>query len=434
METETQQDLPRGMGASTRGRRIRQAPALAALESPPFRRFFGPQALAMAGRFLQTTVIGFLVYDVTGSNFLLGLVSFMQMVPQLLLAPFVGVAVDRFDRRRILAGQLGAQAAGLLALAALAAIDALTIPLIALIVVLMGIANAFSYPASSSLLPSLVPISALQSANAINSMMGNLMRTVAPWSAGLLIDASGITAALLLGFGMYVPAAILILLVPLIASAMPATAAGGPIQPAAAPSVRRDISDAVAYIRTNPLLRSALANDIAPYLFGLSHIALLPAVASDTLDGGAGTLGLLYGVSGAGAMLGTLAAGLLSGRGLRGPTIWTSLIGFGAGLVIVASGSSAVIILPGLFVTGAFQMLYIIQNDTLVQTFAEDRYRGRAVAAQSMVNGLMPIGFLILGIVAELAGLRAAFATSGLLLILSGIGTVLFRPIMRDLR
>ena len=412
VETETEQDLARGAGSPIRGRRLRQAPAMAALESPSFRRFFGPQALSMAGRFVQTAVIGYLVYDVTGSNFLLGLLSFMQMVPQLLLAPFVGVAVDRFDRRRILAAQLSVQALGLFALAGLASLDVLAVPMIAVIVVIMGIANAFAYPASSSLLPSLVPMSALQSANAINSMMGNLTRIIAPWIAGRLIDISGITAALLFGAGMYVPAAGMMLLVPLIAAAMPVTAAGGPLQPAAAPSVRRDIGEAIAYIRTNRLSRSALANDIAPYLFGLSHIALLPAVAKDTLGGDASTLGLLYSVAGAGAMLGTLGAGLLTGRGLRGPTIWTSLIGFGVGLLIVAMGSGQSLVLTGLFIAGAFQMLYIIQNDTLVQTFAEDRYRGRAVAAQSMVNGLMPIGFLILGLIAELGGLRVAFATS----------------------
>jgi MFS family permease len=208
----------------------------------------------------------------------------------------------------------------------------------------------------------------------------------------------------------------------------------GPLDPAAMPSVRHDITDAVAYIRTNALLRAALANDVAPYLFGLSHTALLPAVASDTLHGDAGTLGLLLSLGGIGALFGTLTAGVLTGRGQRGRTIWVSMIGFGAGLLVIAAGSSAVVIMPGMVVVGYFQMLYIIQNDTLVQTFAEDRYRGRAVAAQSMVNGLMPIGFLMLGTIAELAGLPVAFAVSGVALLASGVATFLFRSEMRELR
>lgn len=103
-------------------------------------------------------------------------------------------------------------------------------------------------------------------------------------------------------------------------------------------------------------------------------------------------------------------------------------------MLVVAAGESAYLIMPGLFIGGYFQMVYIIQSDTLVQTFAEDRFRGRALAAQSMVNGLMPIGLLVLGTVAEFAGLKAAFALSGLALVGAGVVTALFRPAMRDLR
>jgi MFS family permease len=392
------------------------------------------QALAMGGRSLQATLIGFIVYDLTSSDFLVGLVTFMQMVPQLLLAPIVGVVVDRVDRRRILAAQLTVQAAGLLLLAILALLDSLTIPAIAFTVVVMGIASAFSYPAHSSLLPSLVPITTLQSANAVNSMMGNFSRIVVPAAAGLLVDISGVAAALLLGSGIYAPAALLVLGVPLLAGAMQVSAARGPLEPGSRPSVRRDVAEAIGYMRANPPLRAALANDIAPYLFGLSHIALLPAIASDTLDGDASTLGLLFGVGGAGAMVGTLAAGALTGRGQRGRTIWVSMIGFGLGLLVVALGGSPLFIFGGLFVAGFFQMLYIIQNDTLVQTFAEDRFRGRALAAQSMVNGLMPIGFLVLGAIAELAGVMVALSVSGCALVAAGLVTRLLRPAIRDLR
>jgi MFS family permease len=356
------------------------------------------------------------------------------MVPQLLLAPVVGVIVDRFDRRRILAAQFSSQAVGFLVLALLALGDLLTVPAIAATVVLMGIANAFSYPAHSSLLPSLVPVRTLQSANAINSMMGNLSRVAAPTVSGLIVDGAGVAAALLLASGIYLPAAGLVLLVPLLLGVEGVSVTRGPLQPAARPSFRSDIGDAIGYIRTNPLLRSALVNDITPYLFGMAHIALLPAIASDTLDGGATMLGLLFAVSGIGAMFGTLTAAALTDRGQRGRTIWMATIGFGAGLLVVAAGSSAVVIMPGLFVTGFFQMIYIIQNDTLVQTFAEDRFRGRAVAAQSMINGLMPIGFLMLGAIAELTSVPIAFAVAGGALVVSGTATRLFRPVMAGLR
>lgn len=414
--------------------RLSGSAALAAWHYPSFRRYFWVQALSMAGRALQTTLVGYIVYDLTGSDFLLGLVSFMQMVPQLLLAPVVGVVVDRFDRRWILAGQLASQGLGLGVLGLLALAGWLTVPAIAAVVVLMGVAAAFAYPASSALLPSLVPMRTLQSAIAVNAMVGNISRVAVPAGAGFLVDASGVAAVLLLGVGLYGPAAVLVLLVPLMVTAARVTAAGGPLEPAARPSVVGDLRDAVAYIRANRMLRAALANDVVPYLFGMSHVALLPAVASDTLGGNASTLGLLYAVTGAGAMLGTIAAGVLTGRDLRGATIVAGLVGTGVGLLIVAVSDSQSAIMAGLFVTGLFQMLYIIQNDTLVQTFAEDRFRGRAVAAQSMVNGLMPIGFLLLGTIAEVTSLPIAFAVAGVMLVLAALWTLLFRPEMRDLR
>jgi len=407
--------------------------ALAAWHYPSFRRLFWAQSLAMAGRSLQTTIVGYIVYDLTGSNFLLGLVSFMQMVPGLLLAPVVGVFVDRFDRRRILAVQNLIQGLGLGFLGLLALLGWLTVPAIAATVVVMGIAASFGYPASSSLLPSLVPMGKLQSAIAINAMLGNVSRVAIPPIAGLLVDVAGVAAVLLLGLGLYVPAAGLVMLVPLLAAAA-ITAAGGPLDETARPSVIGDMRDAVAYIRSNRMLRASLANDIFPYLFGMSHIALLPAVASDTLNGNAGTLGTLYSVTGVGAMLGTIAAGVLTGRGLRGATIYVGMLGTGVGLLLVAVGDTFPVIAAGLFVTGLFQMAYVIQSDTLVQTFAEDRFRGRAVAAQSMVNGLMPIGFLILGTIAELTSTSGAFAVAGAMLILAGLWTIFLRPEMRSLR
>jgi MFS family permease len=419
--------------ASRRGR-LRDSRALAAWKSLPYRRYIWVSTLGMAGRALQTTLIGYLVYDLTGSNFLLGLVSFMQSVPGLVLAPFVGVIVDRFDRRRILAAQFGIQGGGLLALAVLAIVGALTVPAIAATVVVMGIAAAFSYPAGSSLLPSLVPIHDLQSATASNQMLSSVSRIAIPALAGYLVDVSGVTAALLLGVGLYAPAAVVILFVPLLASAVRVNVVTGPLDTAARSSVRSDITDAISYIRSNRLLRAAIANDIIPYMFGMSYIALLPAIAQSTLHGNAATLGLLYGATGAGAVVGTLIVGMLSGRAVRGPTIWLSMIGFGVGLLVVAVGSSQTVIMGGLVVVGMFQSLYAIQSDTLVLTFAEDRFRGRAVSAQAMVNGLMPIGFLVLGAIAELTTTGVALGTGGVALVLAGMGTFLFRPVMRDLR
>ncbi|RIK45966.1 MAG: hypothetical protein DCC58_04850 [Chloroflexi bacterium] len=407
---------------------------MAAWKVDAYRRYFWVSALSMGGRAVQSTAIGYVVYDISGSDFLLGLVSFMQSVPQLLLAPLVGVIVDRYDRRHILALQFTVQALGFALLGVLAVLGALTVPAIGAVVVVMGIANAFSYPSTSALVPSIVPLGAVQSANAIGSLVGNVSRISTPMLVGWMIDLAGIGAALLLGAGFYAPAAGLIVTVPLAAGALAHVAVRGTLRPEQpARTFRGDIGEAFRYIRATPVVRAAVLNDVFPYLFGLSYIALLPAIARETLAGGAQTLGVLFSIGGVGALFGTVAAGMLTGRGRRGRTIWVTMLGFGTSLVLVALGDRYLEILPALFLAGFFQMIYTIQSDTLVQTLSEPKFRGRVLAAQSMINGLMPIGFLQLGIVAELTSPAFAIAVNGCILVGAGIFTLLFRPVMRHL-
>ncbi|CAN5304345.1 MFS transporter [soil metagenome] len=414
-------------------RGLSNAAVLSAWRSRSFRRFFMANFLAVAGRSLQMTVIGYIVFELTGSSFLLGLVSFMQMAPVLVMAPLVGVLVDHFERRRILAIIYVIKAAGLCALGVLSIVGLLSVPAIAITVVIIGAAGAFSFPARSALVPNLVERSALQSAIASNSILGTAARISAPAIGGLALDMAGISAALLLGVGLYVPAALLILLVPL-QSAVTVSTARAPFNPERAMrTFTGDLRDVRDYIRENLRLRGALVNDIVPFMFGMSYVALLPAIAITTLDGGASTLGILHGISGAGALIGTLTTGILSGRGKRGRVVWISMIGWGLAMLSVAAGGSYGTVLPGLFFVGYFQALYIVQNDTLVQMFTIDRFRGRVIAAQSMINGLTTIGFLQIGFIAEIASLSIAVAVHGTALVAMGLITVLFRPEMRTL-
>ncbi|HEX2281624.1 MAG TPA: MFS transporter, partial [Thermomicrobiales bacterium] len=409
-------------------RGLSNASILTAWRSGPFRRFFLANFLSVAGRALQMTVIGFIVFELTGSSFLLGLVSFMQMAPVLILAPLVGVLVDHFDRRRILTITFTTKALALLCLGAISIVGDLSVTAIAVTVIIIGVAGTFTFPARSALIPSLVQRDSLQSAIASTAILGTAARVSAPAAGGLALDLAGVSAALLIGVGLYFPAAIIIALVPLRLAAE-TTVARHPFSPQrAVRTFGGDLRDVGHYIRGNRMLRAALVNDIVPFMFGMSYIAILPAVAVVTLDGGASTLGLLHGVSGAGALLGTLAAGTLSGRGRRGRVIWVSTFGWGLAMLTVAAGSTYPSVLAGLFFVGCFQALYIVQNDTLVQVFTVDRFRGRVIAAQAMINGLTTLGFLEIGLVAEAATISLALAVHGTALVLMAFITLLFRP------
>ncbi|CAN5833586.1 MFS transporter [soil metagenome] len=381
------------------------------------------------------TIFGYIVFEETESNFLLGLFSFMQMAPSLLLAPVVGVIVDTFERRRILATVFTVQTIGFAILALLEFSNALTVPAIGVLVVIMGIAMAFAFPASSALVPMLIPRRALQSAIAANSMLMNTSRIAAPALTGIAISGLGVGLVMVSGAALYLPAIFIILSIPMSIVAVPGPAEDDDtIILRGAAKFFGDLRDVISYIRANNMLRASLVNDIVPFGFGMAYIALLPSIALDTLDGNAGTLGLLHGVGGAGSLLGTFAGASVAGRMPRGLVIWSGMIGWGGGLVLLALSASYLVILPALMLTGLFQTLYIVQNDTLVQTFAEDRYRGRVIAAQSMINALRTLGFLIIGTLAALTSVSLAIAAFGLAVVGMGVATLLFRPGMRDLR
>lgn len=408
--------------------------AFDALRSQPFRRYYGSAALSSAGRALQMTIFGFIVFEKTESNFLLGLFSFMQMGPALVLAPIVGVVVDLFDRRRILASIFAVQAIGFTILASLEFSGSLTVPAIGVLVVIMGIAMSFAFPASAALVPALIPRRALQSAIASNSMLMNTSRIAAPAITGVAISALGVGLVLAGGATLYLPAIFIILSIPASISATQPDddADGDPLRGLS--KFFGDLRDALVYIRGNQMLRASLVNDIVPFGFGMAYIALLPSLALDTLGGNAGTLGVLYGVGGAGALAGTASGAWVAGRVPRGAVIWTGMIGWGTGLVALALTASYFIIIPALAMTGLFQTLYIVQNDTLVQTFAEDRYRGRVIAAQSMINALRTLGFLVIGTLAALTTVSLAIGLFGAAVVGMGLATLFFRPHMRGLR
>jgi MFS family permease len=356
------------------------------------------------------------------------------MAPALVLAPLVGVIVDVFERRRILATIFAIQALGFCVLAGLEFGGALSVPAIGVLVVVMGIAMAFAFPASAALVPALIPRRALQSAIAANSMLMNTSRIAAPALTGVAISALGVGAVLASGAVLYLPAIFIILSIPLAAVTVQAAtdAPADPLRGLA--KFFGDLRDVIAYIRDNHMLRASLVNDIVPFGFGMAYIALLPSLALDTLAGDAGTLGLLYGVGGAGSLLGTAAGAWVAGRAPRGVVIWSGMLGWGGGLVALALSASYYVVIPALAVTGLFQTLYIVQNDTLVQIFAEDRYRGRVIAAQSMVNALRTLGFLVIGTLAALTSVALAIGLFGAAVVAMGLATLFFRPQMRDLR
>ena len=394
-----------------------------ALQNPQFRRFWLAITLALTGLWVRITVQGYLVYELTNDEFLLGLVGFLSALPVLLLSPLVGLIVDRYDRRQVLLVTQIFMASNLFVLATLDATGVLEVYHILIIATLAGAASAFDWPARLSLVPNLVAREDMQNAVALNSASFNGARIIGPVIGGILIGVIGTAACFYLSAFAFLPSMV-VLLTLAVDRAMPSGRTESPI---------RNIFNGYRYIWTFPTLRSLLSVDLFPVMFGMSFFSLLPAVAKDVYGWDSTGLGLLYAADGAGALIGVLAVAALVGLRRRGLLVIVFVTLFA---VTQISFSLAPVLWIGMlliFLLGLFSALYATLADTLIQTIIEDEYRGRVMAVYSTFWGLTPIGYLEIGIIARYWGVQQAIFVNGVIVLLYTLFLIRWNPDVRKL-
>lgn len=380
----------------------------AALASRPFRLFWLTITLSLTGVWVRITAQGWLVYEMTSDEFMLGLVSFFQAAPVLVASPIAGALLDRVERRRVLLGVQLVVAIATFTLATLVATGRVEIWHILLIAAVVGTASGFDWPARLSLVPALVPARDLQSAVALNAAAFNASRIVGPVVAGLLIAVVGVAAGFYLNAAMYLPF-IVVLATLAVDRAVPRGNADG--------SAFQNLIEGYRYIWRTPTIRGLLSVDIVPLMFGISYFTLAPAIARDVLGLDERGLGFLLAANGAGYLSGTLLVAAMSGTRRRGRLVVAGVALYAALIVLFALSrqpllSGALILLLGLSVA-----VYGTLNDTLLQTRVDDAYRGRVLAVYSMFWGLTPIGSLEAGFLASFVGVQAALAINGLIVL-----------------
>jgi len=294
--------------------------AFAALQSRQFLLFWSTISLSLTGVWVRITAQGWLVYDLTHDEFLLGLVSFCQAAPVLIVSPIAGAIIDRVDRRLVLLIVQVVVATTMFLLATLVVTGAIEVWHIMVLAAIAGTASGFDWPARLSLVPALVPKSHLQSAVALNAAAFNASRVVGPVVAGLLIGSIGVAWCFFLNSAMYIPF-ILALLSISVDRAIPK----GP--PTAALS---DLVEGYRYIWRTASIRGLLSVDIIPLMFGISYFTLAPAIARDVLGLGGRGLGFLLAANGIGYLVGTLAVAAMSGVRHRGRIVVVG-VGFSCG-------------------------------------------------------------------------------------------------------
>ena len=398
--------------------------SLRALEHQNFRLFFGGQSISLIGTWMQRIALGWLVYHMTNSPFLLGVVGFAGQIPTFLLAPFAGVFADRWNRHRILIVTQSLAMVQALVLSLLVLTGTVVIWHIMVLSIFLGTINAFDTPARQSFLVEMVEKKEdLSNAIALNSSMVNVARLLGPSLAGILISVVGEGLCFLLNGVSYL-AVIAALL------AMKIKKRETKHQPS---KVWAGLREGFAYAFGFSPIGAVLLLLALMSFMGMPYTILMPVFARDVLHGGPHTLGFLMGASGVGALGGALyLASRKSVLGL-GRLISVATALFGIGLVAFSHSRLLALSIPLMFITGFGMIVEMAASNTVLQTIVEDDKRGRIMSFFTMAfMGMTPFGSLFAGFLASRIGAPNTLLIGGLACLAGAAAFALKLPALRE--
>lgn len=398
---------------------------LPAFRSRNYRLFFAGQGLSLIGSWITQTATIWLVYDLTQSAAMLGIVGFTSQIPSLLFLPLGGVLVDRISRHKTLIATQILSMVQSLALAALAFTGTIQIWQIIILSLFQGCINAVDAPARQAFVPSLIHRKDdLANAIALNSTMFNGARLIGPAVAGLLIARLGTSYCFLIDGLSYI-AVIVGLKAMDIPPFYPHPTEESPLQRIKAGFI---YSFGFAPIRAILILLALVS------LFGMQYTVLVPIFATQILNGNAETLGFLMAASGMGALAGGIyLASRKTVLGL-GKLIALSPILLGVGLILFAYSRNLPLSLFAMMVSGAGIILQVAASNTLLQTIVEDDKRGRVMSLYTMAFlGVIPVGNLLGGSLAQQIGAPLTLMIAGIICIVASIWFYRSLPTLRDL-
>jgi MFS family permease len=401
----------------------RFAHAWRALRHRNFRLFVEGQSVSLIGTWMTRVATSWLVYRLTGSALLLGLVGFAGQIPTFLLAPFAGVLVDRTNRRTLLIWTQALAAVQSLALAALTIAKIVTIYEILGLAVLQGLINAFDMPVRQSFLIQMVEDKQdLGNAIALNSSMVNLARLIGPALAGIIIGAVGEGYCFLIDGVSYLAVIVSLFL-------MRITVAPPKRQTT---SMLQQLSEGWTYVRGFSPIRTILLLFAVISLTGMPYLVLMPIFASKVLHGGPHTLGWLMGASGVGALASALLLALR--KSVRGLTsaIRTAAYLFGASLILFGLSRNLWLSMLLMMVTGFGMMQGLASSNTVIQTLVPETMRGRVMSYYTVAFvGMAPFGSLLAGGLAHAFGAPHAVMITGACCL---VGAVWFSTQLKAIR
>ena len=397
---------------------------LRALAHKNYRLFFAGQSISLIGTWMTRIATAWLVYRLTGSALLLGVVGFAGQIPSFLLAPLAGVLVDRWNRQRLLVITQVLAMFQSLALALLTMTGLIKMWHVIVLSVLQGLINSFDMPARQAFVVEMVEKREdLANAIALNSSMVNAARLLGPSIGGVVIAAVGEGWCFMIDAVSYIA---------VIASLLAMTITARVIQTTKDANVFQQLREGWSYATHFAPIRNVLLLLALVSLVGMPYTVLMPVFANDVLHGGPNTLGLLMAASGVGALVGALflaARKTVLGLGKFIPLMAGA---FGAGLIAFSFTRVLWLSLALMVVTGLGFMVQMAVSNTVLQTIVDEDKRGRVMSFYTMAfMGTAPFGSLLAGSVADRIGTPHTLLCGGIGCIL---GALWFATTLSDLR
>ncbi len=394
---------------------------LRALASRNYRLFFTGQMVSLVGTWMTQTASLWLIYHLSASAFLLGVLGFASQVPIFLIAPFAGVWIDRVNRHRLLVGTQIAAMLQSLALAFFALTNTISVHHLLVLGLIQGVINAFDMPARQALVLEFVEKREnLGNAIALNSSMFNLSRLIGPALGGFVIAGFGAGACYLIDAISYL--AVIASLMAMRYHPVPSSV------PRRHPFVelKEGFQYAFGFIPIRALILMVGWVSFA----GFSYLVLMPVFARDIFHGGAQILGLFMSASGLGALAAAFyLSARTSVRGL-GRVISVGSVLMGAGLIGFSISRFLFLSILCLAAVGMGGVLLMASSNTLLQTMSEDTKRGRVMSFFAMAfTGMTPLGNLVAGSVASAVGSVAALSVGGVSCLIAG--AIFYRKLPR---
>ena len=400
--------------------------AIRALRHKNFRLYFGGQGISVIGTWVQRIALTWLVYRLTNSAFLLGVVGFSGQIPLLIVTPFAGVLADRLNKHKILLYTQGLSMLQAFILAALVLTNTIQVWEIILLSIILGIFDALDMPTRQSFMVEMIGNNHNDLGNAIamNSSMVNGARLIGPAVAGILISTFGEGWCFLLNAISYI--AVLYSLLSMKLKHKPVSLKKK--------ETFRELKEGYKYAFGFKPIKSILLLLAVVSFMGTPIRILAPVFVKNILHGGADMFGFLMGASGLGAFTGAIF--LMNRKSVLGlgRLIAYYTTAFGIGLIAFALSHNIWLSMIFMFVTGIGMMIQLAGSNTMLQTIVDDDKRGRVMSFYAMsFRGVAPFGSLLAGAAAGIIGAPLTLIIGGGFCLSSSLYFLKNLPDMRKL-